>query len=103
MGSPMTLSHVTVGALERSTSRSHRFQSLISHKAANLVCRKLPMSYQLQVSQTLRSMDLLFIYQLSKLERYTQSYGYSSMTSSITVVPVIKTFENSLYSNIAHQ
>ncbi len=36
MGSPMTLSHLALRDLERSISRSHRFQRLISRKAAEL-------------------------------------------------------------------
>ncbi len=34
MGSPVTLSHLTLSDLERSNSRSLRFQSLISCKGA---------------------------------------------------------------------
>ena len=36
IGSPMTLSHLTLIALGRSISRSHRFQRLISRKVAEL-------------------------------------------------------------------
>ncbi len=36
MGSPVTLSHLTLGDLERSISRSLRYQRLIYHKAAEL-------------------------------------------------------------------
>ncbi len=37
MWSPMTLSHLTLGDVESSHSRSLRFQSLISRKGAELV------------------------------------------------------------------
>ena len=36
MGSPMTLSHLTLSDLERSNSRSLRFRSLVSCKGAEL-------------------------------------------------------------------
>ncbi len=36
MGSPMAPSHLTFSDLERSNSRSPRFQSLLSHKGAEL-------------------------------------------------------------------
>ncbi len=36
MGSPMTPSHLTLGDLERSKSRSLKFSSLVSRKGAKL-------------------------------------------------------------------
>ncbi len=36
MGSPVTLSHLTLSDIERAISKSLRFQRLISHKAAEL-------------------------------------------------------------------
>ncbi len=36
MGSPMALSHLILGDIERSNSRSPRFQSLVCHKEAKL-------------------------------------------------------------------
>ncbi len=43
MESPITLSHLTLGDLERSKSKSLRFQSLISCKGAELG-RMLPLN-----------------------------------------------------------
>ncbi len=59
MGSPMTLSHLTLGDLERPISRSLRGQRLKAAELRHMLLLK--MSYQLQLSSRgPRSIDLLF-------------------------------------------
>ncbi len=70
MGSPMTLSHLTLSGLERSNSRSLRFRSLISCKGLlghmllwNKSVENCHLSHRLQVSSRQpRSMDLLLFH-----------------------------------------
>ncbi len=100
MGSPVTLSHLTLGDLERSISRSFRFRNLISRKGSELghmlllnINRKAYMGSQMTLSHlTLSDLKL----------RVCPESGPENMVYLIYLLPISYTTHNNS-SGIYHK